>query len=475
MSETVESSSCLCVDLDGTLLRSDTLYESFLLLFKKNVLSALMALAWILKGRAQFKRALAEAVLPEVATLPLDERVLRVIHDESYEKRVLVTAADSAVAQAVAARLGVFDEVIASDGLTNLGGRAKASVLVAKYGDRGFDYIGNSPTDLHVWKHARRAWVVNAPASLARRAANITHVVAHWPSLAVRSHAWTRAIRIHQWLKNVLVFLPLLAAHLLLDGSSLLKSAMAFLAFGLCASSVYILNDLLDLDSDRQHPRKRMRPFAAGDIPVLHGMLVAPLLLSLGFAVAWLVNVPFFIALATYWLITLAYSLWLKRIAMLDVTTLAALYTSRIVAGAIAIGVTLSFWMLALSLFLFFSLAMLKRLVEIQTLVTRGHESMPGRAYLATDLPLLQALGAASGVMAVLVLALYIDSPESIQLYARAGMLWLLCPAFLFWISRIWLLASRGKVHDDPVVFALTDKVSIFVAILAACILLLAI
>lgn len=468
-------SATLCVDLDGTLLRSDSLYESFLLLIRQDFLAALRILVLALGSRARFKQALAVAIIPDPQELSLDERVLDVLRASGDTRRVLVTAADENVAAAFAQHVGLFDEVIASDGRTNLGGRDKARVLVERYGEKCFDYMGNTRADLHVWRHARRGWVVNAPPSLARQAADVTDVVAYWPVQRSASFAWVRALRMHQWLKNLLVFLPLLAAHRVLDVSAFMQSVLAFLAFGLCASSVYILNDLLDLQSDRQHPRKRRRPFASADIPILHGMLAAPALLGGAFIVAWLAGPLFALALAAYWLTTFAYSFWLKRIAMLDVTILAGLYTSRIIAGALAVDVPLSFWMLAFSMFLFFSLATLKRLVEIRAMTVTGIESLPGRAYLAADLGLLQALGVGSGVVAVLVLALYINSPESLELYRRPDMLWLLCPVLLYWISHIWLLANRGVVHDDPVVFAATDRVSLAVAAVGLSVLLLSV
>lgn len=466
---------CLCVDMDGTLLRTDSLYESFLLLLRKDLFETLRLLLTLLKGRAAFKHAMATAMLPDADCLPLDERVLDVLRSSEGTKRVLVTAADARVAQAIANHVGLFDTVIASDGRTNLGGRAKAQALVERYGSRGFDYMGNGRSDLHVWKHARRAWVVNAPASLAKRASQVTDVVAHWPAHDLGALVWLRALRVHQWLKNLLVFVPLLAAHQLMEVEMLALAALAFLAFGLCASSVYVLNDLLDLQNDRQHPRKQQRPFASCRIPVLHGLLAAPLLVLAGLSLAWWTNPRFAFSLAIYWLVTLAYSLWLKRIAMLDVTILAGLYTSRIIAGALAVSVALSFWVLAFSMFLFFSLAVLKRLVEIRVMAEAGCATSPGRGYVVTDLPPLQALGAASGLVAVLVLALYINSPDSIELYRQPGMLWWLCPVLLYWISRIWLLAHRGKVHDDPVVFAATDRVSLVIAAIGVAVLLLSV
>jgi 4-hydroxybenzoate polyprenyltransferase and related prenyltransferases len=456
----------LAVDLDGTLLHTDVLWENALALLARNPLILFLLPFWLLRGRAHLKRMLALRAPVDPAVLPYDARVLELLDASAGRPRWLVTAADQAQAEAIAAHLGRFEGVIASDGISNLAGPAKAAALVERFGDRGFDYLGNGLVDLRVWRHARRGWVVNAPGSLSRRAAALTEVVAHWPRSHSVAGAWLRAIRLHQWTKNLLVFVPLAAAHRFFDAQAILASMQAFLAFGLCASGVYIANDLLDLTNDRRHPRKRLRPFASGRIPLLHGMVAAPLLALAGLALAWRVSPAFAAVLVVYWLATLSYSLWLKRIQMLDVTVLAGLYTVRIVGGAVAIAVPLSFWLLAFSMFIFLSLALLKRYTELAAMASDGGDRAHGRGYMTADLPLLQSLGGSSGYIAVLVLALYINSPDSIELYSRPQLLWLLCPLLLYWVGRAWALAHRGRMHDDPVVFAVTDRVSLVVAAL---------
>ncbi|KAF1684818.1 hypothetical protein B1992_14365 [Pseudoxanthomonas broegbernensis] len=458
----------MCVDLDGTLLHGDMLYETVFALLKRNPLLVCLFPFWLLRGKAYFKAAIASRVSLDVALMSYDGRVLDHLRATQACRRVLCTASDVRVATAVAEHLGVFDEVLASDGVTNLGGRAKARALVERFGEGGFDYFGNHRFDLHVWRHARRAWVVNGSRSLLDAAARVSEIGGHLPREPVGALVWAKALRLHQWLKNLLVFVPLLAAHQFLDAASALKSTLAFLAFGLCASGVYVLNDLLDLQADRQHPRKRNRAFASGRIPILHGMLIAPLSTVAGFALAWWVAPNFAAVLGVYWLTTVAYSLWLKRVEMLDVMVLAGLYTLRIIGGAVAISVPLSFWLLAFSMFVFLSLAILKRYTELAALAADGRDQASGRGYATTDLPLLQSLGGASGYIAVLVLALYINSPDSVALYARPKFLWLLCPLLLYWVSRAWSVAHRGKMHDDPVVFAVTDPVSQAVAGLCA-------
>jgi len=453
----------LCIDLDGCLVRTDLLYESVLLLLRRNPLYVFLLPIWLLRGKAYLKRQVACRIEIAPGLLPYDGRVLDLARS-SGASLVLCTASDARLARAVADHLGLFDDVLASDGITNLGGRAKAAVLVERFGERGFDYIGNHRSDLHVWSHARRAWVVNAPASLAGATSRVAELAGHWPVPDSRAKAWFDALRLHQWLKNLLVLVPLVAAHLFFDMGAVARSLLAFLAFGLCASGVYLVNDLLDLDSDRSHPRKRRRAFASGRLSILDGMLVAPLLSLAGLLLALHVMPMFAGVLLFYWTVTQAYSLWLKRVEMLDVTILAGLYTLRILGGAVALGVPLSFWLLAFSMFIFLSLAILKRFIELAALASDGRQQAAGRGYVISDLPLLQSLGTASGYIAVLVLALYINSPDSLELYTRPQVLWLLCPLLLYWIGRAWVMAHRGRMHDDPVVFAASDPVSLLVA-----------
>lgn len=465
----------LCVDLDGSLLRSDILYESLLALLARNPLYLFAIPFWLLGGKAAVKRQLAARVQIPAETLPYDERVLEILRTTTQRPRVLCTASDQLLVQPIADHLGLFDEVIASDGHTNLSGRNKGAALAERFGERGFDYIGNGRVDLEVWARARGAIVVNNGEGLARDAAKHTEVLAHLPAQNGGLLTWIKALRIYQWLKNLLVLVPLLTAHRFLDPAALADAAIAFLAFGLCASGVYLLNDLLDLTPDRMHPRKRKRPFAAGTLPLLHGVLVAPLLTLGGFALALACSAEFALVLLCYYVMTLSYSLQLKRIVMIDVVLLAALYTVRIIGGTVAIDSELSFWLLAFSMFVFLSLAMLKRYTELAAALANGKELAIGRGYSVTDLPLVQSLGAAAGYIGVMVFALYINSPESMELYRHPRLLWLLCPVLLYWISRMWIVAHRGGMHDDPIVFAATDRGSQMVIALCVAIVLAAI
>lgn len=459
----------LCVDLDGTLIRTDLLVESALALLSRSPLMLFTMLLWLMRGKAFLKREIAKRVNLNIATLPYNEEVVAWVRgQQSLRTTVLCSAADSSLATQVADHIGGFDAVIASEGSKNLSGANKAAALIELYGENGFDYIGNAVIDLKVWKVANAAIVVERGSKLSAAAARITRVEHTFNQTRSTLKLWLKALRVHQWVKNVLVFLPLLAAHRVFDLHAVLSSVLAFACFGLCASSVYLTNDLLDLSSDRQHRRKKHRPFAAGTLPLYQGPLVAFLLLIAGFGLAFLLAPTFALVLLGYYILTTAYSLKFKQVVMLDVVVLAVLYTTRILAGAAAIQSKLSFWLLAFSMFIFLSLAMIKRYTELLAAQKSDGIKAAGRGYQVDDLSLIQSLGSASGYLSVLVLALYVDSTASLSLYRHPHYLWLLCPLLLYWISRSWVIAHRGVMHDDPVVFAVMDKVSRVVLLIAA-------
>lgn len=451
----------LCVDLDGTLVRSDTLMESVAALLKARPWLAAALPFWLAGGRAAFKRRVDREARLDVALLPYDAELVRSLEERRGEGRriVLATAADADLARRVADHLGLFDEVVASDGAVNLKREEKARTLVARFGDSGFDYVGEDRHDLPVWRHAREAWVVGDGA-LARRVRAMgkpTHVIAR-ERRALATLA--RAIRVHQWAKNLLVFVPVVTAHRLLAPGAAAAALLAFAAFSVAASAVYIANDLLDLQDDRRHPTKRARAIAAGDlgIPAALALLVA--LMAGAAALAAALPVGFRMLLAAYVVTSLAYSAALKRVPILDVFVLAALYTLRILCGAAAIPVPVSQWLLAFSLFAFLSLALVKRYVEVRNVAAREETRVGGRGYDAHDAELLGMLGSASAYLSVLVFALYVSSPQVASLYASPALLWFACPLLLYWMSRVWFLAHRGRVHEDPLVFALRDPAS---------------
>jgi 4-hydroxybenzoate polyprenyltransferase/phosphoserine phosphatase len=466
----------LCVDLDGTLIRTDLLHESTLKLLRGGPHLVLMLPIWLASGKAVLKRQIAGRVDLDVACLPYDEAVLDWIRAERATGRhvVLCTASDARYAQQVADHLQLFDEVIASDGHSNVSAGRKADMLAERFGEGGFDYAGNSADDLPVWAKARRAIVAGSDGRVAAQAKSRFTVEHEFARAAAGPGTWLRAMRLHQWLKNLLVFLPLAGAHRIAEVPLLLQAALAFVAFGLCASSVYILNDLMDLESDRRHPRKRRRPFAAGLLSPLTGIALAAALLAGAFGLAMAMRPDFMAWLGAYFGLTLAYTFFLKRRVLVDCLTLGALYTLRVVAGGAAVGVPPSFWLLAFSLFLFLSLAFLKRYSELRDLAKAAKVDAHGRGYEADDLSIVQTMGVAAGFTAVMLVALYINGDTVIRLYSRPELLWLAIPVMLYWISRMWMQAHRGNMDDDPVIFAVRDRYSLACAALVAAVLWLA-
>lgn len=467
----------LYVDLDGTLIATDLLHESFLSALARSPWVALQSLAWLAAGRPRLKEELARRADIDVATLPYREPVLAFLREERARGRriVLATASWGGLAERVAAHLGLFDEVLATSRDTNLKGEAKARRLEEHCGGAGFDYVGDSRADFPVWQRSRHAYVVDyrgrihgamPPGVEVRRVFG--------PESPRDGSPLLRALRPHQWAKNLLVLVPLAAAHRLGQGEMVLDALQAFLCFCLLASSAYLLNDLLDLAADRAHPRKRARPLASGELSIPAGLFLFALTLAAGLAASAGLPAPFRAALVVYFTLTLAYSFGLKRVPIIDVIALAGLYTVRIVAGAYAIVVPLSFWLLAFAMFLFFSLALVKRYAELVSLRLEGMPGAPGRGYSGNDVDIVLAMGAASAMVSALVLALYMNGDTVQVLYTRPDILWLLCPLLLYWISRVWLLAARGQMHDDPVLFAVRDLASYAVVAAGAAIVWLA-
>ncbi len=473
----VDRSVPLVVDLDGTLVRTDLLLELVFTLAKRSPLRLLLVPLWLAGGKARLKRRLAAEARPDATVLPYRPDLLDRLAAEKRRGRplVLATAADAGVAEDVARHLGLFDRVLASDGEVNLAGERKRDRLVAEFGLQGFDFVGSGRSDEAPWRAARRAVVIETAPGLASRVAKQTEVVEILPGDRPSAALYLEALRPHQWLKNALVFLPLLAAHRIYEPDLLSQGLLVLLAFSLCASSAYLLNDLLDLPSDRHHPRKRDRPLASGRLPLAHGLALAPLLLITGLALGALSGQLLVGLLALYYVLTMSYSLRLKDVLILDVLALAGLYTLRVMAGSAAFAIPPSAWLLAFCVFLFFSLAMIKRYAELVAMRAVEGVKAHARAYLLEDKELLAALGGASGYLSVLVLALYITSDAMHDLSVRYQLIWLVCVLLLYWISYMWLMAHRGRMLDDPLVFALRDRVSqIVIALMAATLLIAA-
>ena len=466
----------LCVDLDGTLLRTDVLLEGMLKLLRRNPAYAVLMLVWLIRGRTVLKEEVAKRISLAIDTLPVNQELLEWLHGEKAAGRrlVLCTSAWHTVAAEVARRFAVFDEVLATDASVNLLGSNKARRLVERFGERGFDYVGNALPDLSVWQRANAAIVVEPTIALASAIRRVPHVERILAATRRRSVSWLRACRFHQWSKNVLIFVPALASHRILEPAILGDTIFAFVSFSLAASGNYLLNDLFDLESDRVHPTKRNRPFASGELQIPEGLVAAVLLILSGLvlggaALGWW----FFGILVGYLLVSWWYSLALKRNPVVDIMCLAALYTLRVIAGSAATGIEPTFWLLAFSMFLFLSLAAAKRVTELGILRVQGATTSAGRGYDFQDVPLLLSFGIASGYLSVLVMALYVESGAE-ALYAEPRLLWFICPVLLYWISRIWLKAHRLQLHEDPVVFALSDRPSQLAGILCVLLVLLA-
>ncbi len=459
---TPRDSAPLFVDLDGTLIKTDLLIESTFFLLKTKPWMLLAMLYWLAFGKARLKEEIAKRSALDFSVLPLQQEFVEFLNSEAKNGRTLylATASDRLLAEPLAKRLGIFKKVLASDGHRNLKGARKLEAILSCCNDSAFDYAGNARVDLAIWAKARRAIVVNPAigviAAARKRGYQVQRVFDDRPPIV---KTWLRALRIHQWAKNVLLGVPVLTAHAF-NFSAIDNIAAAFTAFCLVASATYLLNDLLDLFSDRHHPRKCKRPFAAGDIGLASGILGMIVLFGAGFGLATQLSDYFLIALLAYLGLTVSYSFYFKRIVLIDVLLLAALYTIRIVAGAYAIEVPLSSWLLGFSMFVFLSLALVKRCTELMTMQRLSHETMKGRDYHASDYPMLSVMGVAAGYISILVLALFISSPESVGKYTYPVLLWLLCPLMAYWVSRLWLKTSRGEMHDDPLLFSLKDQAS---------------
>lgn len=451
----------ICVDLDGTLLKIDSLQEAasaaalgdFRVLFQVPV--------WLARGKAHLKQELARRWRFDPAHLPYNERLIDFLRRMRAEGRhiVLVTAADRAVAEAVAGHLGLFNEVLASDGARNLRGSKKAQALCERFGSRRFVYAGNDDTDHHVWEQAAAAIVVNAPRHLQRKAQERYSVAAVIDDRQMSGpRAMLKAMRPYQWVKNLLVFVPLLASGDLTNMAPWASTMLAFAAFCATASAIYLLNDMSDLAADRMHPRKRKRPFASGALSLAAGLTTAPILIGFGFFLASLSGA--LVALLAYCALSLSYNLRLKEAPLVDVFILAALYTVRLFGGGEAAGHPVSLWLLGFSTFLFLSLALVKRVSELRRLRLENRSAAARRGYGELDLEMLQMMGCAATFASAVVLALYIQSDTAFAAYARPSLLWGVIPLMLFWQCRLWLSTARGYMHDDPIVYASRDWVS---------------
>lgn len=457
MHATPSQHPALCVDLDGTLVRTDTLVESALAAVKSQPTLLLHIPGWLLSGRAVLKRELAARAELDPSLLPYNECFIEYLRLQRIEGRrlFLTTAADQRIAQSVAKHLGVFDEVIASDGIHNLKGSAKAAVLVEQFGDRGFSYAGSDRHDVPVWTHAASVVAVNAPPSILDSASRCAPIEYRIDERRSNAAALLRALRPYQWAKNILVFVPIVTSGAFLDTSAWMSALITFVAFCLSASGIYLVNDLSDLEADRKHKRKRGRPLAHGDVSLVTAATLVPAMIVLGLACAEAVGALW--SVICYIVLSLAYSLGLKSSPLVDIFLLAGLYMVRLFAGGEVTQYPVSLWLLAFAGFLFFNLATIKRVAEITATDT---DEIPRRGYRSGDKVIIQQMGVAAAFVSCMVLALYIQSDIVSGRYARPEILWGIVPLILFWQCRLWLSTARGYMHDDPIVYTFRDWVS---------------
>lgn len=449
----------LVVDLDGTLCRTDTLWENFFSAWRICWWLPFAVPIWLIAGRDHLKARLAQIALPVVECLPWNRSVVDALRDARGLGRrcVLATAANERIANACAAHLGLFDEVLASSDGVNLKGSAKADALVARFGVGGFDYVGDSSADLPVWAKAAKKYSVSRivpPGGLELGDGSRGSAFA----------AWVKLLRVRHWVKNGLVFVAPVAAHAWSNGDGWQAAALTVVSFCSVCSGVYIINDLFDLASDRAHPNKRRRPLAAGVLPLSTATMASVFLLLGGIAIACWVGLWVAAVVLAYIAVNALYTVHVKRIPVFDVFCLAGLYTLRIVAGAVAVVVPLSAWLVAFSVFAFLSLALLKRSADIGRL--SPDEVLAGRGYRGRDAAFVNGLGMGTAIAASLVLALYVASDQVATLYPAPLWLWGVAVIVLVWLSRLWRMAMNGTMDDDPVLFATGDTVSWVCALL---------
>lgn len=461
----------LCVDLDGTLIHSDLLHEGLAAILRTRPWEVVRMIGWLTQGKAFFKVKVAQHSGLDLEALPWNHTLISWLKEQRAAGRymVLATAATEPQAQAIAKQLDLFDEVISSTDAVNLAGTAKRDALISRFGEQGFDYVGDSSADLNVWPAARQAIAVDPKDKVRQALADhkALTVMSCRPPITLK--VITKAIRVRQWMKNLLVFVPLIAGHQLNNLTAIGQALLAFAAMSLCASSIYLLNDLSDLASDRRHRTKCKRPFASGALPVLWGPPLTAVLLVCGFSITVATLPPLVTGLmALYIGTTLMYSGWMKRKPLVDVFALSGLYTMRVLIGAAATGVLSSPWLLAFSIFTFLSLAFAKRASELVGLDRTGRIAASGRSYFVWDEKALGMLGVASAFSAAIVMSLYIQSEGVRTLYQQPTWLWMLVPLTLYWLARVWLLTERGAMDEDPIVFATTDRTTYLVVALGA-------
>lgn len=457
-------STTLIVDLDGTLIATDSLVESAILLLKNNPFYFFYMLLWLFNSRASLKKEIALRTALDIKSLPYSVSFLEWLKDEKRRGRriYLATAAHETIAAKVFHHVDIFDGFFASDETRNLKGDTKLEVIKEEVGS-DFVYAGNSHADLPIWRAAKAVVMVNAPSRLANQVRSELPVEIEFPPKKIGIKTWLHALRVHQWVKNTLLFVPLLTAFEFMDMYKFSSVLCAFLSYSLVASGTYLLNDIWDLRFDRLHPRKCHRPLANGSIPIINGLAMVVFLFSIALGIALFISKTFVAMLVIYFILTSAYSLVFKHHLFVDIIILSSLYTLRIITGVIVIQVTVSSWLLTFSMFLFLSLALIKRCGELVSIEKNSATAViSGRDYSPNDLVVLWPLGVGASMAAIVVFGLFINAPETQLRYASPELLWAVAIGLMYWLGRIWIKTSRGEMHDDPIVYVIKDSISYF-------------
>lgn len=450
------------VDLDATLNKQTLVIESLTILLKKRPECLFALPVWLLMGQERLQEEIDRRIPIDSYPVPYQAELLEYLRSQLAKGRtvVLTTGTHEQLARRVAKDLRISAWMMMADGsYANPAPELKRERLVKAFGEKGFDYVANGSGDLAVWCAARKAVLINPSVRLLRMVSRVTEVQDVFEDQRAPLRNYVNALRPAHWLKNCLVFVALFDRHIFNDPVLLGKALLAFVALCLCTSSGYLVNDVFDLWADRQHPQKRQRPFASGLLPLSYAITMAPGLLLVSCALSALVSPLLLGTVLIYITLSLTYSLYLKTVVLLDVIVLAGLYTLRILSGAAVVGGWPSEWLLASSMFLFLSLALVKRYDELVVMRSIDGHHTKARSYSGSDTELLASMGAASGFTAVLTFALYIWQ-SSAQLYGRHALMWFLCPLLLYWLAHIWLIAHRGRLREDPVAFALHDRTS---------------
>lgn len=467
MNSTNPTTVPLCVDLDGTLVSSDMLIESVLLLVKQRPLTLLLLPLWLLKGKSYLKHQVAKRANLNKLVLPLNQEVVDYVRSQKcIRKTVLVTGSHQLIADLVGDQLELFDVVKGSTEDVNLTSHRKRDWLVDEFGELGFDYIGNDTDDLNVWPVAKQAMVVSESGGIESNADQTFTKV--FETRSTKPTDYLSLLRVHQWAKNVLILVPFVLDQRLGDWPATVSILLAFVAMCLLASVTYIINDMLDLQADRQNTTKVKRALASTRVSLVKGAKVSGLLLCILLLIVLFLPAEFNLVLLSYTVLTLLYSFVFKQFVLLDVCVIASLHTMRVIGGTVAIAAEWSFWLLAFSMFIFFSLALAKRVAELMNLAKVNKAGSLGRDYQVGDIPVLQSIGICAGYLSVLIVALYIQSDKVRVMYSTPEVLWLVCPIIMYWVGRIWIKTARGEMHEDPIIFAMRDRISLHIVVMIA-------